>query len=314
MQIRSDLCTTETQNYLAALISRTQEALHEVFPTTDHVIQYINNFRDPKTALLFLNVCNYHNAATLYTCPTCYPPETTQNCQNCNMYLQPPPFNTLIMFLSVIEKLSSVETSGVEDWVDFYDWVSRKDVDTEYKQVLRKGLFKDFGALMDSLKGKWSKEFGGLVKITNFLRASMRTEEKLVLIRSICYMQANNCSDSTVESALPACFDQRKPEKCLSEQGCCTNKTSCPLAADEAKLDKYFKETIKTIYEWRSQYSHDAQLPPLREPLLYGVLYRGKKVTVAVSVTELKPVFEQLIKRFFDKYQIMPTKKKQKKL
>ena len=318
MQIRPDLCTPETQNHLTALIRRTQEALPTAFPTTDNVIQYVNNFRDPKSALLFLNVCNYYNAAILYTCPNCKPPQTTQTCQNCNTPLQPSPFNTLIMFLSVIEKLASVETSGVEDWVDFYDWVSRKDVDAEYKQVLRKGLFRDFGALMDSLKGKWSKEFGGLVKVTNFLRGVMSTDEKLELVRSIRYRQqidvtSEDEADKTCDVAMPICFDSRKPEKCLSEPGYYDDKSRCTIIADEAKLDKCFKDTIKTIYEWRNRYIYDAQLPPLRENALYGIQYRGKNANAEVSVADLKPVFEALIKRFFDKYQIIQTKKKHKK-
>lgn len=318
MQIRQDLCTPENQKHLQALINRTQEALPKTFPTPDSVIQYVNNFRDPQTALLFLNVGNYYNAATLYTCPNCQPPTQTQSCSICNITLQPPPFNTLIMFFSVMEKLAAVESSGVEGWVDFYDWVSRKDVDAEYKQVLRKGLFRDFGALMDSLKGKWSKEFGGLVKVTNFLRGAMRSEEKLALVCSIRYMQqaeapSGDSADKTCDAAVPACFDSRKPEKCFSEQGYCTDKTHCAVLADEAKLDKCFKDTIKTIYEWRSRYIYDAQLPPLHETALYGVQYRGKNATAEVSVTELKPVFEALIKRFFDKYQVTQSKSKHKK-
>ncbi len=347
MDIRNDIYPLpEAQKYLQALTYRTQEALPTIFPTVDDVIRYVNNFKNPKIAGLFLDVGNYYNSAKFYTCPKCAPPHQTETCPSCNNTLETPPFTMLIMVLSVMEKLASVESSGVEGWVEFYDWVNRRDVDEEYTQVLRKGKFRDFSALMDSLKGRWSKEFGGITKVTNFLKEIMSPKEKLALIKSIKYLQTvpelpsqkhsnieskvvfvgeediksyvKKNSDKTSEAALPACFELRQYWKCYvtasngSGLGYCPDKSDCPLVTDKEKLDKCFKDTIKTIYEWRSRFIHDLQLPPARETALYGVRYKGQYTVAEVRTMEFKPVFEGLIKKFFDNYQATQQKKKHK--
>jgi hypothetical protein len=310
MDIRKDIYPLpEAQQYLQALTKRTQEAYPEIFSNADDVIAYVNNFKNPKIAGLFLDVGNYYNST-----------------------LETPPFTMLIAFISVMEKLSSLESSGAGDWVDFLDWVNRKDVDAEYKLVLRKGNFRDFSALMDSLHGRWSKEFADVTKTTNFLKEVMKPEEKYTVVTCIKYLQtvpdvpiskesgslpANEAaikeyvkknSAKTVEVALPACFEPKEYWRCLTSQGYCCDKTHCPLVADKEKLDRCFKDTVKTVYEWRNLSIHDLKVPPLREPYVYGVRYKGKYVPVELTVNELKPVFVGFVKRFFDKYQMPPAK------
>jgi hypothetical protein len=237
--------------------------------------------------------------------------------------------------MSVLEKLAFAESSNVMDWVDFYDWINRKDVDTEYTQVLRKGKFRDFTALAESLKGRWSKEFASITKVTNFLREIMNPQEKLALIKSIKYLHTvpelssntfTNEEDiknyvkknpsKTTKVALPACFELREYWKCYttssSGQGYCCDKSDCPIIANKGKMDKCFKDTIKTIYEWRSSFIHDAQLPPLREHAIYGVRYKGKYVIAELTTENFMPIFEDLVKKFFDKYQVPRSKKKAK--
>ncbi len=332
MDFRNDIypLTPETKIYLETLALRTQKAFSTIFQTTDDVIRYVNNFRSPKLAGLFLDVGNYLYAAKFSSCPACGQ-QQTQSCQGCSSKIEASPFTFLVMSLSVVEKLASVESSGVVGWVDFYDWVNRKDVEEEYAQVLRKGKFRDFSALMESLKGRWSKEFGGLTKITNFLRSSMSAEEKLALIKSIRYLQSvpelpakrfegevdiksyvKSNADKTTQAGLPSCFEPRQYWKCYtktSAQGYCKDKSSCLLAADKDKLDKFFKETLKTIYDWRIRFIHDLELPPVRDGAFYGVHYRGNLVAAELQVAEVKSVFEGLIKRFFDKYQITNARK-----
>jgi len=199
-------------------------------------------------------------------------------------------------------------------------------VEEEYAQVLRKGKFRDFSALMESLKGRWSKEFAGITKTTNFLRAALSAEEKLVLIKSIRFLQAapelpahsfeseeeiksyvKSNGDKVTQVGLPSCFEPRQYWKCYAKtsvQGYCADKSCCPLAADKDKLDKFFKDTIKTLYDWRSRFIHDLELPPVREGAFYGVHYRGSLVVTELKISEFKLVFEGLIKKFFDKYQI----------
>jgi hypothetical protein len=312
MDIRTDIYPLpDAQKYLQALVSRTQEAFPKLFSSTDDVIAYVNNFKSPKTAEVFLDIGNHYDST-----------------------LDAPPFTVLIGFMSVMEKLASAESSGFEGWVDFLDWINRKDVDAEYKQELRKGSFRDFSALMDSLKGRWSKEFADVTKTVNFLKDLMTYEEKYTVITCIRYLQAvpdvpirkesgslppneeaikdyvKKNSAKTVEVALPACFEPKEYWRCLTSQGYCCDKTRCPVAADKEKLDRCFKDTIRTVYEWRNLSIHDLKVPPPLDTNFYGLRYKGKYVPVELTTAELKPVFEGFIKRFFDKYQIPPAKRK----
>jgi len=303
MDIRTDIYPLpEAQKYLQAQVSRTQEAFPKLFSSTD---------KNPKIAGVFLDVGNYYSST-----------------------LEAPPFTVLIGFMSVMEKLASAESSGFESWVDFLDWVNRKDVDAEYTQVLRKGKFRDFSALMDSLKGRWSKEFADVTKTVNFLKDLMTPEEKYTVITCIKYLQTvpdvpvrkesgslppneeaikdyvKKNSEKTVEVALPACFEPREYWRCLTSQGYCCDKTRCPVVADKEKLDRCFKDTIRTVYEWRNLSIHDLKMPPPLDTNFCGLRYKGKYVPVELTTNELKPVFEGFIKRFFDKHQIPPAKRK----
>ncbi|NLB75247.1 MAG: hypothetical protein GX799_02100, partial [Crenarchaeota archaeon] len=97
-----------------------------------------------------------------------------------------------------------------------------------------------------------------------------------------------------------------------SIKGYCCDKANCPIRADESKLDKCFKETVKSIYEFRNKFIHDLQLPPIGNSVLYEVQNKGKYTTAELTATEIKPVIEGLIKKFFDNYQLSIKTKKDK--
>src|SRR3990170_1316478 len=186
MDIRNDIYPNpEAHKYLEALAYRTQEAFPTLFPTLDDVIQYVNNFKNPKIAELFLDVGDYYNSAKFYTCPKCFPPQRIETCPHCNNTFEMPAFIVLIMIISVMEKLASADTCGVESWVDFYNWVSRKDINKSYEQSFKNKEFKDLKQLMDKLKAQYSAKFGSVNKVTNFLSKIMSPEEKRALIKSI---------------------------------------------------------------------------------------------------------------------------------
>jgi hypothetical protein len=357
MEIRKDMYPEpEDQKGLQALAFRTQEAFSTTFPTVEDVINYANKFKNPKITKLFLDIGNYYHSAKFYSCPNCTPPERSETCPHCNSKLEMPAFIMLIMSVSIMEKLASVDSNGVESWVDFYDWVNRKDITAEYTQALRKGKFREYKAMMDSLKARWSVEFGGLTKVTSFLAAIMSSEEKRVLVKSIRYLQevpelpqegrkstefdteyedsekrvqtrveekqkvtfgkpedvkqyVKQQGSKTTWEALPVCYDESKYWNCYAVDfyghgvGYCRLKHDCTLLTDEKKLDKCFKATVKTIHDWRSKFVHDTQLPPLKGNVSFETNYGNRRIIVEIATTELKTIFEQLIKRFFDKLQ-----------
>lgn len=355
MEIRNDIYPSpEAQRYLQALAYRTQEAFPAAFPTVDDFIQYVNNFKNPKIAGLFLDIGDYYNSAKYYTCPKCFPPKRIETCPHCEGTFEIPAFIVLIMIISVMEKLASVDSSGVKSWVDFYSWVSRKDINKEYKELLENEQFKDFKDIMDKLKAQYSAEFGSYTKVTNFLSTIMSAEEKQALIKSIKYLQkvpdlpphespnpkpntsfedfrkqaiqedqkitfkneeevkryVKQNRSKTVWEALPVCYNNKEYWNCYAVEydghghGYCRFKYDCALLSDKQKLDESFKVTVKTIYEWRSKFVHDVQLPPIRETATYGARNKGKYVIVELTTTDFKPVFERLVKKFFDKFQV----------
>jgi hypothetical protein len=122
------------------------------------------------------------------------------------------------------------------------------------------------------------------------------------------YVKQNG--SKTVWEALPVCYDNKKYLKCYAIEydghghGYCRFKYDCALLSDKQKLDENFKVTVKTIYEWRSKFVHDVELPPVRETAIYGTHHKGKYVIVELTTTDFKPVFERLVKKFFDKFQV----------
>ena len=115
--------------------------------------------------------------------------QANRKCPHCKEAFEMPAFIVLIMVISVMEKLASVDCNGVESWVDFYDWISDKDLTQEYWQALRDGKYKDFKQLIDELKTEYSAKFGSRRKITSFLSTFMSQDEKRALINSIRYYQ-----------------------------------------------------------------------------------------------------------------------------
>jgi len=109
--------------------------------------------------------------------------------------------------------------------------------------------------------------------------------------------------------ALPVCFDEEHYWKCYSRDpygrgiGYCHYNHYCPLIRDEKMIEKHFRKTVKSIYDWRSKFVHGERLPPISEAAMHGDVYKGKSVIVELTTTKLKPVFERMLKKYFDQYQ-----------
>ena len=144
------------------------------------------------------------------------------------------------------------------------------------------------------------KEWTEMVEEENLL--SLKTDED---VRK--YVKNNNFRMAW--EALPLCFDKKHYWKCYSRTpdgrgiGYCRYNLYCPLIRNENMLEEYFRETIKTLYDWRSKFVHGERLPPISEVALRGDVYKRKSVVIELTTTRLKTVFERMLKRYFDKYQ-----------
>ncbi|MCJ7632676.1 hypothetical protein MUP77_09840 [Candidatus Bathyarchaeota archaeon] len=66
-------------------------------------------------------------------------------------------------------------------------------------------------------------------------------------------------------------------------------------------LDKCFEDTIRTIYDWRSKLVHGERLPPVTEIAMVSDIYENEPIIVTLTISELKPLFERMITRYFDR-------------
>lgn len=109
--------------------------------------------------------------------------------------------------------------------------------------------------------------------------------------------------------ALPICFDEKNLLQCYSRdfygqgQGYCHYNYLCRLDKDAKVLDECFKETVRTVYDWRSKFVHDMKIPPIRETSMLSDFYNNKSVIIELTTKELKPIFERMLKRYFDQFQ-----------
>lgn len=107
---------------------------------------------------------------------------------------------------------------------------------------------------------------------------------------------------------MPICFNEKEYWKCYSTdpyghgQGYCRYNYDCPLPIDRELLDDRLKKTIQTIYDWRSKFVHQMILPPIRETASLSSYYKGKPIIVELTIKDFRPVFEEILKRYFKRF------------
>lgn len=142
---------------------------------------------------------------------------------------------------------------------------------------------------------KWEKRLGEEQQI------SFSTDED---VRN--YVKNNNFKMTW--EALPICFDQEHYWKCHNRDfyghglGYCRYH-HCPLIEDGKMIEECFRKTVSFVYDWRSKFVHGERLPPILEISMVGDVYEKKQVIIELTTTKLKPLFEKMLKRYFDKYQ-----------
>jgi len=359
MKVREDIfpnASDKIQDILQGLAYLAFQTFGDFFSSKDDVIKYINKFENPKIALLFLEVGEFYHSAKFYYCPNCFPPKRIESCPECKNPFEMPAHIVLIMMTSISERLSL----GLKNFIDFFDWVCKKEIVCDYQIMLETEKIKGYEELVHSLRERWRQEYGSVTKVTDFFNKFLTKEEKIEFIKAIKYfrkvpelpprkmpsvkgktsveakrifekwnkkfeeeLQISFKTDEDVKNyvklndfkttweALPICFDEKHYWKCYNREpygrgrglGYCHHNYYCPLIRDENMLEECFRETIKTIYDWRSKFVHGERLPPISEVAMIGDVYKKKSVIVELTTTKLKPIFEKMLKRFFDQYQ-----------
>ncbi|MCW4005250.1 MAG: hypothetical protein NWF04_01425 [Candidatus Bathyarchaeota archaeon] len=121
------------------------------------------------------------------------------------------------------------------------------------------------------------------------------------------YIEKND--NKKTYKVLPICFNEERFLECYSRdiygrgKGYCNYNHLCKLGKDSKILNDCFVQTVKTIYDWRSKFVHNMKIPPIRETSMVSDSYDNKLVLVELTTKSLKPVFERMIKRYFDQFQ-----------
>lgn len=360
MEIRKDIFHNlkgqHREDLLREFVALTLESFNKFFQSEDEIIKYVNNFDSREKAELFLEVGQYYHSAKYYSCHNCHNPSKSITCPHCKQVLKVPSYLFLIMYISIMERLSRDYLL----WVDFKDWVIKPENRRKYNTILKSGVL-DYKRLIYMMKQRYEKEFGSETKITEFFKNSTTDEEKLFFIITIRYPRnAPELPDSralpglnalmvargvnaekrqqliaekrqqlifrTEEDirnyvarnnhkvawyTLPICFKEEEYWRCYIKRyddqglGYCriSNSEQCPLSVDHKRLEESFEKTVRTIYDWRSKFVHDMKMPPIHETASIGIFYDKGPISVELSTEKFRPFFEQMIIRYFKKYQ-----------
>ena len=344
----------KVQHILQAWAHLTQEAFSKIFSSQNEVIQYVNNFKNPKLAKMFLEVGKYYYSAKHFYCSNCFPPKKIDSCPNCKKSLDMPAFIVLIMIISIMERLAL----GLRKYQDFCEWTNSRKTKLYYRSLCNSGKVNSHEELLNELRQKWLDEYGCTTKITDFFSKFMKREEKEALVKSIIYfveapdlppratndIEGKSSEELTkifddwvqnfeqdqklvfgsdeeiinyvlkekiknVPHGVPVCFNPKKYWKCYGRSftgkgfGYCCQTYECPLSQDEDLLDRCLIQTVKTIYDWRSKFVHQASILPIRESITLSDYYDEKLIMVELTTEGFKPIFEKMVKRYFDQYQ-----------
>lgn len=121
------------------------------------------------------------------------------------------------------------------------------------------------------------------------------------------YVKIQN--NKQVIRALPICFNENEYWTCYGKSyygqpfGYCLHVYDCRLFDQKQFRDKCLRKIIKMIYNWRSIFVHEAKQPPIRETVMLGGTYKKRNVIVELTTAELKPLFERMLKKYFNQYQ-----------
>ncbi len=349
MLIRKDIYPTfkspQKQEILENQINIVFEVFKELFSSKESLINYINNFKKPDTAELFIEIGLLYRFAKFQYCPDCG--RKLKECPECKKQLELPSFTVLTIILSLIERLSR----KLKKHMEFINWVEKDGIIRKYDKKFESKEIMGIKELIQSMKQEYLEDYGSATKITRFFIESLNDDGKIEFVKSIRYAKKvpnlfprfpsyenmtideifksfqeeekqirfatkidvkKYVEENRIESiykALPICFNEETYWECYSigydgtGLGFCDNLEPCCLQCNKKMLDEKFEETIKTIYDWRSDWVHGERLPPIIELMPLVDTYKKKPIIVELTTNKLKSVFERMLKEYFDKQQ-----------
>jgi len=280
IHIRNDLFPGVEKIFQKYIIDARIEIIQSIFSSTfkdnNEVIDFINNLSDQKDAELLIET-----AAFLYVLKF-----------NVNETFKSV---WLIGLFSVFEKLNG------PDWQDYTNWINKKN-NSDINKIISK--FKeiensDYLNFLKKVNNKYLEKYGAIKRVRDFTNKYLQTKTKIMLISSLKTKKTKFVSGYTKRDRpelkvknieelkkygfiihdffMPECYDW---EECyIKGRNCSIDK--CPLNHDTEKLETQFNKAIKILYTFRSNFVHDANIPPVRNGHILG---RYKKNLISIDI------------------------------
>ena len=236
------------------------------------------------------------------------------------------------MIISIIERLARRERK----YIPFQDWVFGQDEKYNVIYQIMKKRCKSIQENNRISEKDYYAVFGLQQNVVDFFKKYVTIEDKIKIIKSFRVKKTkvvkqysiyvirdhpmssvNNIEElkekygfPVYEAFMPLCYNWKY---CWIEyySECCP-QISCNFKEDKQLQEEVLNKVVKLIYRMRSNFIHNAEIPPISEKGLVSTpgIINNKLFFVELTSEELQEIFERAFKKYFDKLTEMESDNK----
>jgi len=296
--LKDDVFSTRNET-LKIWIHEVFESFKGMFSSTEELINYLNSFSNPLNVELFIRLSQFYGISKIY---------------------QESPYVKLIMMVSIIEKLTNKE----KKYIPFKDWIFTQD--NKIEKLIHKisvTNIQTFKKIVQSLKNDYHKDYGSQRNVVNFFDKYVSLNDKVKIIKSfkmkereVVYQYCRKLftpEEQRVDDIkklskygykimkihIPICYDWKW---CYVSYNDCAPEIYCLLKDNENICKRALKKIVSIIYSMRSDFVHNAKIPPISEKgINFTVgLFKDEIIIVELSIDQFENIFERSFKKYFD--------------
>ena len=288
------------EKILEVWIGEAYNPFNNRFASLEEFINFINKIKEPKNAEKFLRLSQFYHSCKNYV------PDT---------------FTKLIMIFSIIESILSLG----KKYKPFKDWIMGQDDLINLKlPYIKNGDLKTFKQCLEELKEEYHSEFGSTRNVAEFFDKYISDDDKVKIIKSFrikrndivysysaklyekipnfLFERMEDLDDSRfkIEKSrlTPICYNWKY---CYIGYGHCHPDIYCLLKDNKELLSDTLRKIINVIYHIRSDFVHNAKMPPIAEA---GIdfstgIYNDEVVLIELNIEEFSSIFEDGFINYF---------------
>ena len=296
--LKDDIFDTRA-NTLDSWINEALEPFQALFPTKNTFINYLNSFKKPQDAELFIRLSHFYGVSKIY---------------------EKSSYVKLIMIVSIIEKMVTKEKKYVpfKDWIFTQNKLIKDHLSEEYQNNI-----KSFKNILKILKKEYHKKYGSQRNVFIFFKKYVNLKDKIEMIKSFKLQQKDVVSQYTrllytpphllvnkinklskynykiMKIHMPICYNWKY---CYVQYGVCHPDIGCLLKVDQKIRNKILRDIVSVIYGMRSDFVHNAKVPPISKKGIDFTVgtYKKEIVFIEISIDKFEKIFEHAFKKYFD--------------